>query len=488
MAGSPLHSVVRFVRALAVPVKDGDATDRHLLRRYWAERDDVAFATLVKRYGPMVWGVCQRVLGNHADADDVFQATFLVLARKAGSLSKPERLGNWLYGVAYRTAIKARSQRARRQVREREAAVAVVADAPKDRSDVNVLLDEEVNRLPEKYRVPVILCYFMGQTTEEVGKVLGCPRGTVLSRLAGARDRLCRRLLQRGVLLSAAGVSAALSSDALAAEPSPALIRMVVQGDLVSVTGQIGTETIAAEAARLGEAVMRDMWLSRLRYVIAWVMSLALLAAGTGLIALRAFAEKEVPPGQEARRDVGQDTIRYMGRVPLDVNDLVDVTGLNVYKFRLDMAKGQLFRLSIREVPAKDAPIKHIWSHDFKATIGMTDLPNTYLRLSFLRLDRKLQGVLLSQEKETEFRVYGKGIEPHGLATIITNPLGWLPGTEKILVVDDNFQHHASVTAQGDIRLLVIYGLKQRGERRTPDMGTFFPRAEVVVSPLSKSE
>src|SRR5262249_17501866 len=150
------------------------------------EGDEAAFTALVNRHGPMVLGVCRRVLRPAHDADDAFQATLLVLLRKARPLRRPELLGNWLYGVAHRTALKARTLAAKRRARERPV-VDHLAGAPSPTAawgDVRPVLDEEVSRLPAKYRAPVVLCYLEGKTNEEAARLLGCPTGTVFSRLA----------------------------------------------------------------------------------------------------------------------------------------------------------------------------------------------------------------------------------------------------------------------------------------------------------------
>src|SRR5262249_34111246 len=161
------------------------ATDRQLLQRFASGHDETAFTALVGRHGPMVLGVCRRVLHSIHDAEDAFQATFLVLARKAGSVRQPDALGNWLYGVAYRTALEARTRAAKRRARERELAEEppVEPGGAIDWSDLRAVLDGEVNRLPDKYRSPFVLCYLEGRTNEEAARLLRCPKGTILSRL-----------------------------------------------------------------------------------------------------------------------------------------------------------------------------------------------------------------------------------------------------------------------------------------------------------------
>src|SRR5205823_3540528 len=154
-------------------------------------RDEAAFAALVRRHGPMVLGVCRRVLRDAHDAEDAFQATFLLLARKAAALRQPDRLGPWLHGVAHRTALKAKAAGVRRRQRERPLDDLPAAGGGDDLlwRDLRPVLDDAIGRLPAKYRVPVVLCYLEGRTNAEAARALGCPTGTVATRLARARQR-----------------------------------------------------------------------------------------------------------------------------------------------------------------------------------------------------------------------------------------------------------------------------------------------------------
>src|SRR5262249_8620240 len=169
----------------AVRLRDGAGlTDGQLLEDYLSRRDEAALAVLVRRHGPMVWGVCRRVLYHYHDAEDAFQATFLVLLRKAASLASRELLANWLYGVAYHTALKARATAAKRGARERQVTDMPEPDvAPPDPwHDLQPLLDQALSRLPDKYRVPIVLCDLEGKTRKEAARQLGVPEGTVAGR------------------------------------------------------------------------------------------------------------------------------------------------------------------------------------------------------------------------------------------------------------------------------------------------------------------
>jgi RNA polymerase sigma-70 factor (ECF subfamily) len=200
--------------ALALP-------DDQLLERFVRLRDETAFEALLRRHEPLVFGVCRKLLYDVHDAEDAFQATFLVLARKAGSVAPPSLLGHWLYGVATRVATRARKA-ALRRAREQSGAdlAAVPSAAEKEDSDLAPLLHEEVRRLPDKYRRPVVLCYLEGKTNEEAAHQLQWPVGTVQGRLNRARALLRARLTRRGFALSASLLAAALAPAASAA-PSP---------------------------------------------------------------------------------------------------------------------------------------------------------------------------------------------------------------------------------------------------------------------------
>src|SRR5262249_55480886 len=177
-----------------------------LLARFVAGGDEAAFAALVDRHGQMVLGVCRRLLGDWHDAEEAFQATFLVLAKKAATLARPDSLGNWLHGVAYRTAVKAKARAARRRAYERQAAaMSATDDSPPEqgRRDLREMLDQELSRLPPKYRAPLVLCYLEGKTNVEAARELGCPSGSLSWRLARGRDLLRARLSARSTPLAA---------------------------------------------------------------------------------------------------------------------------------------------------------------------------------------------------------------------------------------------------------------------------------------------
>src|SRR5262245_3462035 len=207
MATSRMSEVIQHLRR-AVLLRDGAGlTDGQLLTDYLNRRDEAALATLVRRHGPMVWGVCRRVLRNYHDAEDAFQATFLVLARKAASVVPRELVANWLYGVANQTARKARATTAKRRARERQVMqMPEAAETEQDLwSDLQPLLDQELSCLPDKYRAAIVLCDLEGKARKEAARQLGVPDGTLAARLARGRVMLAKRLARHGLAVSAGG-------------------------------------------------------------------------------------------------------------------------------------------------------------------------------------------------------------------------------------------------------------------------------------------
>jgi RNA polymerase sigma factor (sigma-70 family) len=227
MAGAQPTAVVRHLRRVAATRDAAESDDGQLLRCFVELGNDAAFTALVRRHGPMVLAVCHRVLGNAADAEDALQTTFLVLARKARRVRRPEMLGNWLYGVAYRTALKQRTQARRRRARERVAAVSYWATTGPVRWELRPMLDEALNRLPERYRVPVVLCYLQGKTHAEAARLLGCPRATVATRLRRALERLRALLDGEGRKIAGGALLAAFAENSTAAVSRTALNRVL---------------------------------------------------------------------------------------------------------------------------------------------------------------------------------------------------------------------------------------------------------------------
>jgi RNA polymerase sigma factor (sigma-70 family) len=267
-----------------------DRSDAELLERFAAQRDEAAFEALLHRHGPVIWSVCRRVLSEEHAAEDAFQATFLVLVRKARSVSKKASIRSWLHGVALRVALRAREQERMRRCREREAPLRQSGEATWQ--DVRPILDEEIQRLPEKYRLPVILCYLEGQTNDEAARLLNCPRGTIAMRLARARERLRSRLLRRGVTLSTGTLTATLTDNAMPATVPPLLLAQTAKAALFgAASGSIIT---------LAAGVLHTMFMSKIKMTTVFVLVMAVIGgAGVGAYILRAQAPPvQVPPSK----------------------------------------------------------------------------------------------------------------------------------------------------------------------------------------------
>jgi RNA polymerase sigma factor (sigma-70 family) len=279
----------RSIVQLIPRIPPAGETDRQLLQRFATQRDGAAFEALVHRHGGMVWRVCRQVLGEAHAAEDAFQATFLVLVRKAGSVGRPELLANWLYGVARRVALRARKTRARRETHERPGAEALAAAAVEDapRHDPEPVLHEELERLPAKYRSPMVLCYLEGRTNEEAAQQLQWPVGTLKVRLLRGREILRTRLVRRGLVLSAAVLTTSLAAEAAAAVP-PALAVTTTRAALAFAAGSAaGTGALSAHAVALAEGLLRGMSWTRLMIAAVALLTAGLLGTGTAWVLFR---------------------------------------------------------------------------------------------------------------------------------------------------------------------------------------------------------
>jgi RNA polymerase sigma factor (sigma-70 family) len=263
--------------------------DGQLLERYVATHDQDAFAALVERYGPLVFGVCERVLRHSHDAEDAFQATFVVLARRAATLDGRGSLGNWLYAVAYRTAIKARQSAARRRARELQVlnmstGLSRDEEAQEEWSDLRPLLDEELNQLPVKYRAPLVLCYMEGKTQEQAAHELGWPTGSMSRRMNRARDLLQERLARRGLALSTGFLFVLIAKNAGAAIVSPTLVGMTSKAALAFAAGPAGlVGAISGQVGSLAEEVLRTTAREGKRLLITSAL-LILIATMSGIL------------------------------------------------------------------------------------------------------------------------------------------------------------------------------------------------------------
>ena len=299
-------------------------SDRQLLERFNAARGpagEAAFAALVARHGPMVLNVCRQLLGDHHHAEDSFQAVFLVLARRAPSIRNPDLLGNWLYGVALRTARCAKAQLDRRRKKEEGDAmnlpgsgssalaepIAQPADQPiLDREQAEAV-HREIDRLPKSFRLPVVLCYFEGLTLDEAARRMRCPAGTLRSRLARARDKLRRALTLRGIVIARGGDGCVLESRAVNASVSSTLCNITTRAAIEFADGRI----VSSAATALAGEVLRLVFVSRLKFIALSLLLLVGGVTGAGFLARgvnRQQREKDGPGRSAAahRRQAGR--------------------------------------------------------------------------------------------------------------------------------------------------------------------------------------
>jgi RNA polymerase sigma factor (sigma-70 family) len=314
MAKGRLSTVLRYLHHLGQAPPHGDLSDGHLLGRFVTQRDEAAFAVLVQRHGALVLGVCRRVLRQEQDAEDAFQATFLILARKASSIRKLESLAGWLHGVAQRTALNVRKGVLRRREYEKPRA-SPVPESPvtvATHKETQAALDAEVQRLPECYRVPFVLCCLEGKTRPEAAKELAWKEGTVSSRLARARHLLQHRLAQRGITLAAA-LSPALADNTMAAAMSATVTDGTVKAaSLFALRSASVAGIVSGKVVGLAEGVLQMMLASKVKKVsavLATLIALGMVAVAYGRFAgaqpdLPETAPKPAPQVQEQPKEV----------------------------------------------------------------------------------------------------------------------------------------------------------------------------------------
>jgi RNA polymerase sigma factor (sigma-70 family) len=300
MGTGGLKNVLGQLRQALLPPGGGGLTDAQLLARFLDGREEAAFAALVHRHGKMVLGVCRRILGHAHDAEDAFQATFLVLASKAASVVRREALASFLYGVAYRTALRAKARSARRRATERQVEQMPHPEVtPSEVQDWRPLLDRELDLLPRKYQAPVILCDLEGKTRREAARQLGLSEGTLSSQLTRGRRLLAKRLSRQGVALSGGALATALVEEAAAAAvPAPWVVSTVRAATVVAA----GQAAVATPAAILMNEVLKAMLMTKLKLAVAAVMVVVTLGA-SGLV-YRAAGQSEGKSPDRPKSDV----------------------------------------------------------------------------------------------------------------------------------------------------------------------------------------
>ncbi len=311
MSGGDLSGVLRGISTLFSNGMLGGLTDRQLLERFvnrnGSSAED-AFTILLERHGPMVWGVCRRLLSDRDAAADAFQATFLVLVRRARAVRVDDSLGPWLYGVSHRVAARERATSLRRRARETGEVEAMVGPSPDPgRAERLAILDEEIGHLPERDRAVVVLCDLEGLHHEDAARRLGCPVGTVESRLSRGRLRLRDRLVRRGLAPAAAALWAEMAREASAAMPT-ALIKQSAR----FLTSSPAAGAVPVAVTVLAEGVIRMMWFARLKPLAAVAAALILATAGVAVHG----RQKPAPEGGSEQANTARPQAAGAGVVP----------------------------------------------------------------------------------------------------------------------------------------------------------------------------
>ena len=325
MESQSLQSVVRRLRQVVAPPAVAGGPDAELVRAFAARGDAHAFEQIVRRHGPMVLGVCGRVLRDAADADDAFQATFLVLVRKAASLRQPERLGAWLHQVAHRTARKLRAIRLARQARETELSNVWLGEPPADIvwRELRPVFDQELDLLPEKLRLPAVLCFLEGHSKRDAARTLGWPEGTLAGRLQQARERLRVRFMARGLTLSAGALAVALFEGVGSAALPDRLLASTIQLAAMGPAGAVASAGVRV----LADGVSQAMVMTKSKALAATVLIAGMIGTGTGVVLVPGSGPGEViaadPPKEAVKKDQPYDTKEGRKQIDKAVEDSV---------------------------------------------------------------------------------------------------------------------------------------------------------------------
>jgi RNA polymerase sigma factor (sigma-70 family) len=368
MASSYASAVIQYLRGIVLRSDIAGMNDGQLLSRYIDGGDEDAFAALLKRHAPMVWGVCRRLLPNHQDAEDAFQATFLVLVRKAATVVPREMVANWLYGVAYMTAHRAKVATARRHRREKP--FVEMSEPALDKSDVwadlRLLLDQELSRLPAKYRAVVIFCDLEGKTRQQVAGQLGLPEGTVASRLARARSMLAKRLAGYGFALSGGVLAGVLGEKAaLAGVPDSSVASTIKAASLFAAGRAATTEEISVKVAALAEGILKTMLLSKLKVATAVLLVVGALTISVGTL-LVPSAVGTAAGGDKDKEIHGADSVKAGESREVQIR-ITGPLGMKVFVLpaagqgkggvpietpgRLNLGQGKRYRLKLTDIP-----------------------------------------------------------------------------------------------------------------------------------------
>jgi RNA polymerase sigma factor (sigma-70 family) len=390
-------AVLKPLRTLFRTGSCAGLTDGQLLERFVRRRDEqaeAAFEALVARHGPMVFGVCRRILGDCHEVEDAFQATFLVLVRKARSLRVEDSLGGWLYTVTHRIAARARDQARARSRSEGPGVEALCerGDVPEPLFDVRPLLHEEIRRLPQKYRAPIVLCYLEEMTHEQAAEQLGWPVGTVRGRLARARETLRSRLTRRGVTLGSASLGAMLAGEAAASVP-PAVVESTMRAAWGFAASGATAGTVPAAAAALTMGVLRTMFLTKLGVAAAGLLAAGIVTAGA---ALPAYTDDPAAPANPTTTPPPNNPKDRQEQPPQGLDQLIS---LNLNQATLEEALNSI---------AQYSSLNLVMDHDALAEWGVTGQTPVSLTCKEIRVRAALRSLL--QPLHLTFRTEEEGI------------------------------------------------------------------------------
>jgi RNA polymerase sigma factor (sigma-70 family) len=325
MSSAQVGAVLRHIRKLAAVHTDHELPDQQLLDRFARHRDEAAFTALLQRHGPMVLSVCRNVLHNLHDAEDAFQAAFLLLAQKAGSIHRQEAVSGWLYRVAYHAALRARAKVARRKFIEKRAITMPSAGPVLDMSlrEVRGVLFAELEDLPPQYRAPLVLCALEGKSLEEAALLLGWSRGGVKWRLQRGRELLRARLRRRGFELPATLAATAFVLDAASGPVPAALVDSTLRAAVAAAAGGV----VSAEVADLIQGASKAMGIGKWKLVTVLLLMAILGTAGLGRITLQVLAAWKAEPQKEAGAQAASQGIRKGTPAAGSARDLLTVRG-----------------------------------------------------------------------------------------------------------------------------------------------------------------
>jgi RNA polymerase sigma-70 factor (ECF subfamily) len=377
MSDGEIHTAVEFIHGLVVDPKLASQTDNELLKRFLANRHENAFEALVRRHGPMVLGLCRRILHDPLDAEDAFQAVFLVFVSKAASIAKPELLGNWLYGVACRTALAARAAAENRRMKEAEAASREQPNQDSPWQELQLVLDRELSRLPAKYRIPIVLCHLEEKSRRQAARTLGLPEGTLSSRLARGRALLAQRLTRWCPSVAGAVFLAGFGKQAMAAPLPTALVRATTKAGISQLAGQpTSTALVSSRAVLLSQGVLRAMFLTKLRIAATMLCAGSLLACVVGTAASRGLGTEDGSPAAvaaansadgslmkqvvETTKDISdaRSKLRVLMRIAAVQDSMGDPAGAR----RTRQEASELAKSFAAGIPRADALLQVAWS------------------------------------------------------------------------------------------------------------------------------